>query len=131
MTKKQVVEERIYSAYTSTLLFRTTGSQDWNSRRPGSRSWCRGQGGMLLTSLLSLLSYRTQDYHPRDGTTHNGPSPLDHQLRKCSTAGAHGGTSPAESPFSVITPAFVMLTHKTSQYRYIRSIWACRKFCSV
>jgi hypothetical protein len=24
--------------------------------------------------LLSLLSYRTQDYHPRDGTTHNGPS---------------------------------------------------------
>ena len=28
--------------------------------------------------LLSLLSYRTQDYHPRDGTTHNGlgPAPL-------------------------------------------------------
>jgi hypothetical protein len=33
--------------------------------------------------LLSLLSYRTQDYQPRDGTTHNGPSPLGHQLRKC------------------------------------------------
>jgi hypothetical protein len=28
--------------------------------------------------LLSLLSYRTQNYHPRDGTTHNGPSPLHH-----------------------------------------------------
>ena len=28
--------------------------------------------------LLSLLSYRTQDYQSRDGTTHNGPSPLDH-----------------------------------------------------
>jgi hypothetical protein len=30
--------------------------------------------------LLSLLSYRTQDYHPRDGTTHNGlgPPTLDH-----------------------------------------------------
>jgi hypothetical protein len=30
--------------------------------------------------LLSLLSYRTQDYHPRDGTTHKGPSlpHLDH-----------------------------------------------------
>jgi len=28
--------------------------------------------------LLSLLSYRTQDYQPRDGTTHNvlGPPPL-------------------------------------------------------
>ena len=31
MTKKQVVEERIYSAYTFTLLFITKGSQDWNS----------------------------------------------------------------------------------------------------
>ena len=26
--------------------------------------------------LLSLLSYRIQDYQPRDGTTHKGPSPL-------------------------------------------------------
>ena len=25
--------------------------------------------------LLSLLSYNTQDYQPRDGPTHNGPSP--------------------------------------------------------
>jgi hypothetical protein len=24
--------------------------------------------------LLSLLSYRTEDYQPRDGTSHNGPS---------------------------------------------------------
>jgi hypothetical protein len=24
--------------------------------------------------LLSLLSYRTKDYQPRDGPTHNGPS---------------------------------------------------------
>jgi hypothetical protein len=38
MTKKQVGEERVYSAYTSTLLFITTGSQDWNSSRSGSRS---------------------------------------------------------------------------------------------
>jgi hypothetical protein len=28
--------------------------------------------------LLSLLSYRTQDYQPRGGTTHKGPFPLDH-----------------------------------------------------
>jgi hypothetical protein len=26
--------------------------------------------------LLSLLSYRTQDYQSRDGTTHNAPHPL-------------------------------------------------------
>jgi hypothetical protein len=37
-TKKQVGEERVYSAYTSTLLFITKGSQDWNSNRSGSRS---------------------------------------------------------------------------------------------
>jgi hypothetical protein len=45
---------RVYSAYISTLLFITKGSQDWNSSRSGSRSWCRGHGGMLLTGLLPL-----------------------------------------------------------------------------
>jgi hypothetical protein len=38
MTKKQVGEERVYSAYISTLLFITERSQDWNSSRLGSRS---------------------------------------------------------------------------------------------
>jgi hypothetical protein len=33
MTKKQVGEGRVFSAYTSTLLFITKGSQDWNSHR--------------------------------------------------------------------------------------------------
>jgi hypothetical protein len=28
--------------------------------------------------LAQLFSYRTQDYQPRDGTTHKEPSPLDH-----------------------------------------------------
>ena len=72
--------------------------------------------GSLSLGLLSLLSYRTQDYQPRDGTTHNGPSLLDHHLRKCLTAGSHGNTSPNEAPFSMITPTCVKLTHKTSQY---------------
>jgi hypothetical protein len=31
MTKKQFGEERVYSAYTSILLFIPKGSQDWNS----------------------------------------------------------------------------------------------------
>ena len=83
MTKRQVVEERFYSAYTSTFLFITKGSQDWNSSRSGSWIWCRGHGGMFLTGflfpgLLSLLSYRAQDYQSRDGLTHKGPSSLDH-----------------------------------------------------
>jgi hypothetical protein len=38
MTKKQVEEERIYSAYTSTLLFIPKGSQDRNSHGAGSKS---------------------------------------------------------------------------------------------
>jgi hypothetical protein len=54
MTKKQVGEKRFYPAYTFTLRFITKGGQDWNSSRSGSRSWCRGHGGMLLTSLLPL-----------------------------------------------------------------------------
>jgi hypothetical protein len=37
MTKKQVGEERVYSTYTSMLLFITKGSQDRNSSRSGTR----------------------------------------------------------------------------------------------
>jgi hypothetical protein len=33
MTKKQVGEERVYSAYISTLLFITEGNQDWNKKQ--------------------------------------------------------------------------------------------------
>jgi hypothetical protein len=55
MTKKEVGEERIYSAYISTLLFITKGSQDWNWNRSGSRRWWyRGHGAMFLTGLLPL-----------------------------------------------------------------------------
>jgi hypothetical protein len=54
MTKKQVGEERVYSAYTSMLLFITKGSQDWNSSRSGSRSWYRSHGGMFFTGLPYL-----------------------------------------------------------------------------
>jgi hypothetical protein len=36
MTKKQVGEERVYSVYTSTLLFITKGNQDWNSHKVGA-----------------------------------------------------------------------------------------------
>jgi hypothetical protein len=36
MTKKKVGKERVYSAYTSTLLFITKESQDRNSYRVGT-----------------------------------------------------------------------------------------------
>jgi hypothetical protein len=39
MTKKQVGEERVYSAYTSIPnAVHHQGSQDWNASRSGSRS---------------------------------------------------------------------------------------------
>jgi hypothetical protein len=56
MTTKQDGEERVYSVYISKLLFITKGSQDLNSSKSGSRSWCRGHGGMFFTGLL-LLTY--------------------------------------------------------------------------
>jgi hypothetical protein len=36
--QEAVFEEMVYSAYTSTLLFITEGSRDWNSNRSESRS---------------------------------------------------------------------------------------------
>jgi hypothetical protein len=76
-------EERVYSAYTSTLLLITKGSQDWNSSRSGSRSWCRGHGGMFLTGLLPLARSACSSIEPRTTSPGMapltmGPPPLDH-----------------------------------------------------
>jgi hypothetical protein len=65
MTKKKVGEERVYSAYTSMLLFITNGSQDWNSSRSGSRSWCRGHRGMFITGLLPLACSASSLIEPK------------------------------------------------------------------
>ena len=74
MTKATWCGERIYLASAFTSQFITEGSQDRNSNSAGTgrlelmqRPWW----GVLLTGLLSLLSYRTQDHLLRDGTTHN------------------------------------------------------------
>jgi hypothetical protein len=42
------------------------------------RPWRDATYWLASSGLLNLLSYRTQDYQPRDGTTHNGPSLLHH-----------------------------------------------------
>jgi hypothetical protein len=42
------------------------------------RPWRDVPYWLASTGLLSLLSYRTQDYQPRDGPTHKGSLPLDH-----------------------------------------------------
>ena len=70
MTGKQVGEERVCLAYTSTILFIREGSQGRNSNRAGI--WRQEliqrppRGAVLWLApydLLSLLSYRTKDHH--------------------------------------------------------------------
>jgi hypothetical protein len=67
--------------------------------------------------LLSLLSYRTQNPQLRQGTATIGwVLPHESLLRKCPTAGSHGGTSSTKVPFSLMTLACVKFTHKVRQY---------------
>jgi len=73
MTKKQVGEERVYLS-----LFITERSQVGNSSREGFWTWVliqspwRGAAYWLASpGFLSLLSHRTQNHQPWDGTTHN------------------------------------------------------------
>ena len=120
ITKKQVGEERVYSAYISTLLFITERSQEWNSSRSGSRSWCRGHGGIFFTGLLLLACSACSLIKPKTTSPEVVPptrslSPL---ITNWENALQLGGISPTEVPFSVITPAYVKLTPKTSQYNW-------------
>jgi hypothetical protein len=83
MTKKQVGEERVYSAYTFHIAVdhqRKSGLDLKQVRKKElmQRPWRDVLYWLASPGLLSLLSYRTQDYQPRDGTTHKGPFPLDH-----------------------------------------------------
>jgi hypothetical protein len=83
MTKRQVWEERVYSAYTfhTTVHHQRKSELELKQVRKQElmqRSWRDVTYWLASLGLLSLLSYRTQDYQPRDGTTHNGPFPLDH-----------------------------------------------------
>jgi hypothetical protein len=98
ITKKQVGEERVYSAYTFHIAVhhqRKSGLELKQIRKQElmQRPWRDVSYWLASPGLLNLLSSRTQDYQPRDGTTHNRPSPLDHQPKKCPTAGSHEGTS--------------------------------------
>ena len=78
-TKKQVGEERVYSAYTSTLLFITkeVGTGTHTGQEAGADAEAMEGAAYWLASpgLLSLLSYRTQDPQPRDGTQSGLGSP--------------------------------------------------------
>jgi hypothetical protein len=58
MTKKQVGEKRIFSAYTSTLLFITKGSQV-RKQELMQKPWRDVLYWLASSGFLSLLSYRT------------------------------------------------------------------------
>jgi hypothetical protein len=80
MTKKEVGEERVYSAYTFHIAVnhqRMSGLEFKQIRKQElmQRPWRDVPYWLASPGLLSLLSYRTQDYQPRDGTTHNGLGP--------------------------------------------------------
>jgi hypothetical protein len=82
MTKKQAGEEKVYSAYTSTLLFITkevrTGTQAGQEAGADAEAM---EGCSLLACFPQLAQpafLQNQDYQPRDGPTHKGPFPLDH-----------------------------------------------------
>ena len=60
-------------AYTSISLFFIKGSWDRNLEAGADEKPWRGAAYWLVPhGLLTLLSYRTQGYHPKDGITHNG-----------------------------------------------------------
>jgi hypothetical protein len=64
MTKKQIEEERVYSAYTSILLFIT---KEVRTRTQAGADAEAMEGCSLLVAspgLLSLLSYRTKTTSP-------------------------------------------------------------------
>jgi hypothetical protein len=84
MTKKQGGEERVLFGLhihiavhhkRKSVLELTQGRKQELMQRP----WRDVTYWLASPGLLGLLSYRTQDYQHRNGTTHNGLSPLfDH-----------------------------------------------------
>jgi hypothetical protein len=84
MTKKQVREESVYSFslhfHIAVHHQRKSGLELKQVRKQEliQRPWRDVPYWLASPGLLSLLSYRTQDYQPRDGTMHKGISSLDH-----------------------------------------------------
>jgi hypothetical protein len=81
--EEAVEEERVYSAYTFHITVdhqRMSGLELKQVRKQDlmQRPWRDVLYWLTSPGLLSLLSYKTQDSQPRDGTTHKGPFPLDH-----------------------------------------------------
>jgi hypothetical protein len=79
MTKKQVGEERVYFSLHCHTAFHHQRKSELELKQVRKqelmqRPWRDATYWLVSPGLLSLLAYRTQDYQPRDGTTHSGPS---------------------------------------------------------
>jgi hypothetical protein len=77
-----------------------TGTQ--TGQDPGGGSQCRGCTGALLTGLLLMACSACFLIEPNP-LQWAGSSLIDHKLRKCLTAGSHGGISSTEAPSSRMT----------------------------
>ena len=80
------------------------------------RPWRDVTYWLASPGLLSLLSYRIQDYQPRDDHPQGALFP-----RSLIEKMPHGGTSTTEAPFSVITPACVCQVDTGWSYHRERS----------
>lgn len=116
MAKTQVEEEGVdMSAY----MFITSGSQGSKSSRAGTwkqelvqESWRSIAYWLVSHGLLSLLSYRTQDHHPRDVPTHKGlvlPTSITNWSYS-RAAGFEGGIFSAGGPSTMMTQTCVKMT---------------------
>jgi hypothetical protein len=81
MTKKQVGEERIYSACSGAVHHQRKSGLELKQDRKQElvqRPWRVVTYWLASSGMISLLSYRTQDYKPNGDTMQNGPSSHDH-----------------------------------------------------
>jgi hypothetical protein len=78
------------------------------------RPWRDVPYWLASPGLLSLLSYRTQDYQPRDGPTHKGPSPPWTLIEKTPYSWISWRHFLNWSSFPCDNSSCVKLTHRTS-----------------
>jgi hypothetical protein len=82
MTKKQLGRKGLFSLHFHIAVHhqRKSGLELKQVRKQElmQRPWRDVPYWLASPGLLSLVSYRTQDYQPRDGPTYKGPIPFDH-----------------------------------------------------
>jgi hypothetical protein len=82
MTKKHLGRKGLFSLHFHTAVHHQRKSglelKQGKEQELIERPWRDVPYWLASPGLLSLLSYRTQDYQPRDGPTHKGSFPLDH-----------------------------------------------------